>query len=230
LRGVGWTLIATGVLILLYVVYLLFFTNLETRAAQQELLDTWQSEIGALDRPATDPPQPDTPPDVSQPRLPAEPVDAAPPDPSPPPVETGDAYAVVWFERDGEPIVHDDPLFVVEGVALSDLRRGPGHYPDSQAPGQPGNLAIAGHRTTYGAPFAALDELVPGDAVHVVDRDGARWLYRVREQRIVAPSALWVVGPDPLDRGGAWLTLTTCHPRFSAAQRLIVFAELEPVP
>jgi sortase A len=138
----------------------------------------------------------------------------------------GDAYAVLWFERDGEPIVTDEPLYVVEGVTLDDLRAGPGHYPESDSPGGDGNLAVAGHRTTYGAPFWSLDELSDGDTIHVVDRDGEEWVYAYREQRVVSPADTWVVDEDPLETGAPTITLTTCHPRFSAAQRLIAWGEL----
>lgn len=212
-RTAGWTLIATGTLILLYVVYLLFFTGLTTSQAQQDLLEQWQLDHGPIDTAA----------------LPAVPRTGAPADaPAADPADPGDAYAVLWFERPGsdERPVHDDPLFVVEGVAIDDLRRGPGHYPDSAAPGEEGNFAVAGHRTTYGQPFYDLDALEPGDAVHVVDRQGREHVYEVLEQRVVAPGDVWVVGEDPLGTGRPMLTLTTCHPRFSAAQRLIVFAEL----
>lgn len=207
LRAVGWVLVAGGVLTLLYVVYLLFFTNLTTDRAQQQLLDQWELEVGAL--PGEPPPSESS---------------------SPEPVDPGDAYAAMWFERDGERIVHDEVLYVVEGVDLGDLRSGPGHYPGTVAPGGDGNLAVSGHRTTYGAPFYHLDQLQPGDEVHVVDRDNREWVYVVREQRIVAPTDVWVVEDDPLGDGQPLLTLTTCHPRFSAAQRLIVFAELDGDP
>lgn len=206
IRGLGWTLIATGVLILLYLVYLLFFTNLQTDQAQGALLDEWSLQFGAPDD-----------------ALPAEDLtEEGPADP----VSPGDAWAALWFERDGERIVHDDTLFIVEGTAVSDLKRGPGHYDESDDPGEVGNVAIAGHRTTYGAPFYHLDQLGPGDEIHVVDRNSRKWVYEVVEQRIVQPTDVWVVGNDPLGTGGAMLTLTTCHPRLSAAQRLIVFAQL----
>lgn len=211
IRGIGWTLIAVGVLVLLYVVYLLFFTTLTTDAAQRELLEDWELSYGAIDQ-----------------ALPGEEVDGDGAERAAEPVDPGDAYAVIWFERPstGERIVHEEPLYVVEGVSLDVLRRGPGHYPDSAAPGADGNFAVSGHRTTYGAPFYHLEELQPGDQVHVVDRDGETWVYEVEEQRIVAPSDVWVVGDDPLGTGQPTLTLTTCHPRFSAAQRMIVFATL----
>jgi sortase A len=134
----------------------------------------------------------------------------------------------MWFERPGsaEPPVHAEPLLIVEGVTLDHLRRGPGHYPTTAAPGQRGNFAVSGHRTTYGAPFYHLDDLREGDLIHVVDRARAHWVYEFRRQEIVEPTALRVIGPDPLGSGEPTLTLTTCHPRFSAAQRLIVFATL----
>jgi sortase A len=208
-RGVGWTLVVAGSIVLLYVVYLLWFTNLGTDRAQRELADAWDRTVPA------------------QPAAPgAEPAE----DPEPEPVELGDAYAAIWFERDGDPIVSEDVIYVVEGVSLDVLRRGPGHYPESDVPGGPGNLAIAGHRTTYGAPFWAVDELAEGDTIHVVDRRGDEWVYTFREQRVVAPTELWVVGDDPLETGAPTITLTTCHPRFSAAQRLIAWGELVGEP
>lgn len=199
-RGLGWTLLVSGAVILLYVVYLMWFTNLGTAQAQRELAETWQRQI------------------TSTPAEPDEEGDDESPEP-------GDAYAVLWFERDGEPVVVDDPLYVVSGVSLDRLRSGPGHYPDSSAPGQ-GNLAIAGHRTTYGAPFWALDELQAGDTIHVVDRDGEEWVYEYVGQRVVEPTDTWVVGEDPLEADAPTITLTTCHPRFSATQRLVAWGEL----
>lgn len=85
---------------------------------------------------------------------------------------------------------------------------------------------MAGHRTTYGAPFYHLDQLRPGDEIHVVDRQGRTWFCEVTVTRVVLPHETWVVGPDPLQTGTPVLSLTTCEPRFSAAKRLIVFAEL----
>lgn len=209
-RGIGWTLIAAGALILLYLAYLLFYTNLTTDQAQDALLDDWQAEYGTL------------PGEGEVAAGPTEDVEETPP------VDPGEAYAAIWFERPGsdEPIVRDGPLFVVEGVTLEHLKRGPGHYPGTAAPGHEGNFAVSGHRTTYGAPFYHLDQLQEGDEIHVVDRQQRKWVYVVKRQEVVAPTALWVIGEDPLENGVPTMTLTTCHPRFSAAQRLIVFAEL----
>ena len=215
-RWSGWVLIATGVVILLYLAYLMFYTNLITERAQGQLLEQWQLERGPIDTDAVTP-APDTP---------------AEPDTEDAPVEVGDAYAVMWFERPDSDVrpVHADPLFVVEGIDPEILKQGPGHYPDTAAPGRPGNFAVAGHRTTYGAPFYHLDQLRTGDEIHVVDRQQQTWVYRVTETRVVLPDETWVVGPDPLQTGSPVLTLTTCEPRFSAAKRLIVFAELTQHP
>jgi sortase A len=211
-RGVGWVLLVSGAVVLLYVVYLMWFTNLGTSQAQRELAESWERTTQTQGEPADD--EGDE----------AQQEDA---DPDENAVEPGDAYAMLWFERDGAPIVTDEPLYVVSGVSLDDLRAGPGHYPDSAAPGDDGNLGIAGHRTTYGAPFWSLDELREGDTIHVVDRDGQEWVYAYVEQRVVTPTDTWVVDePDPLELGAPTVTLTTCHPRFSAAQRLIAWGEL----
>lgn len=114
---------------------------------------------------------------------------------------------------------------VVEGVELRDLKNGAGHMPNTPLPGQPGNAVISGHRTTYGAPFHDFEELNPGDVIEVDTALGTH-RYEVRETIIVRPSEMWVTEP----REGSWLTLTTCHPKFSARQRLIVFAELVDGP
>jgi sortase A len=114
---------------------------------------------------------------------------------------------------------------VVEGVEVEDLKKGPGHYPDTALPGQLGNMVISGHRTTYGAPFYRLDELQPGDDIIVYDAKGP-YTYKVSETRIVLPTEIGVIAPS----SDARLTLTTCHPRFSAAKRLIVVAQLQGTP
>ena len=121
---------------------------------------------------------------------------------------------------------------VVAGVEVDDLRKGPGHYGTTPLPGQPGNAAIAGHRTTYGAPFGRINELAPGDEIIVETLQG-RFVYRVLPggrgmagrtpgHRIVAPTALEVLD----DHGDNRLTLTSCHPKYSSRQRIIVHAEL----
>jgi sortase A len=115
--------------------------------------------------------------------------------------------------------------YVVSGVSVEDLRTGPGHFPTTPFPGELGNAAIAGHRTTYGQPFANIDRLNPGDEIVVEMLGGGRYVYRVEWSRVVEPTEVDVVMTTEPDI--ARLTLTTCHPRWSAAQRLIVSGVLD---
>jgi sortase A len=110
---------------------------------------------------------------------------------------------------------------VVRGTDGATLRKGPGHYPTTPLPGVRGTVAIAGHRTTYGAPFRRVDELREGDEVEV-QMPYATFTYRVERTRIVAPDAVWVTRRVAHDR----LILSACHPLYSAAERIIVFARL----
>ena len=132
----------------------------------------------------------------------------------------------LWFERDGEPIVVPEPLAVGSDVEAATLRRGPGHYPSTALPGQPGNIGIAGHRTTFGAPFAAVDRLAVNDTVHLLDDHGREWVYTFVASAVVDPDEVWVLADDALGHVRDFVTLTTCHPRFSASRRLVVWAEL----
>jgi sortase A len=108
---------------------------------------------------------------------------------------------------------------MVEGTDSASLRKGPGHYPATPLPGMPGTVGVAGHRTTYLAPFRKLDKLNQGDEV-IVQMPYALVTYRVEERRIVAPTAVWVTRRVGYDR----LVLTACHPKYSAAKRIVVFA------
>lgn len=117
----------------------------------------------------------------------------------------------------------DVDVVVVEGTTLSALKAGAGHYPQTPLPCEPGNVSIAGHRTTYGKPFANLDRLKPGDEI-ILQTPIGTCTYRVeREPFVVTPSDTSVVGPTLAPA----LTLTTCHPKGSAAKRLIVRAALQ---
>jgi sortase A len=110
---------------------------------------------------------------------------------------------------------------VVQGTDTASLRKGPGHYPQTPFPGQHGTVAIAGHRTTYLAPFKTINRLRKGDRI-TVTMPYARFTYAFERRRIVPPSALWVIGRRRYDR----LVLSACHPKFSAAKRIVVFAKL----
>jgi sortase A len=113
---------------------------------------------------------------------------------------------------------------VVQGTNGPSLRKGPGHYPGTPLPGEPGTVAIAGHRTTYLAPFRTIDQLHPGNQI-VLQMPYARFTYLVQETRIVKPDALWVTHSVGYPR----LILSACHPLYSAAQRIVVFAKLAAV-
>jgi sortase A len=129
--------------------------------------------------------------------------------------QEGDPVGRIAIDRIGLTTV------VVEGTGAGDLRKGPGHYPGTPLPGQRGTVAIAGHRTTYGAPFRQIDKLRPRDAI-VLAMPYGRFTYRVERTRIVKPTDVWVTQRVSYDR----LILSACHPLYSAAQRIVVFARL----
>jgi sortase A len=116
---------------------------------------------------------------------------------------------------------------VIQGTDTTSLQKGPGHYPDTPLPGLAQTVAIAGHRTTYLAPFRHIDELRRGDRI-VVTMPYARFTYVVQKTQIVLPTALWVTANVGYER----LVLSACHPLYSASHRIVVFArllELEPL-
>jgi sortase A len=225
--GVGKTLIATGLLLFGFVAYQLWGTGIETARAQNSLGNEFEELLAAAPA-AADPTTTDSTPTDSTP------TDAAPTDPSTadPTVEnTAPAPGGV-----GEPIVEGDPIarielprigvdnIVVAGVDKNDLKKGPGHYPETPMPGQLGNSAIAGHRTTFGQPFFDVDKLENGDEIVVTTLAG-RFVYRVTGQEIVSPSDYQVIATT--DPTVATLTLTSCHPKYTARERIIVYAELD---
>ena len=206
LGAIGRVCITAGVLILLFVGYQLWGTGIREAQAQNSLESEFEQRIGGVEDDTT-----------------ATTVEAAPPGespttevaPPPPPPTEGDAVARLRIPR------IDVDKIVVEGVQVDDLKRGPGHYPDSPLPGQPGNAAIAGHRTTYGAPFNRIDELEQGDEILVTTVQGS-FRYEVQRQLIVSPDQVEVLD----DFGDSRLTLTACHPKYSARQRIVVVASL----
>ena len=115
---------------------------------------------------------------------------------------------------------------IVEGVGEAQLEQGPGHYPGTPLPGEPGNVAIAGHRTTYAHPFYNLNELGPGDSIYILTEQGF-FHYKVATSQVVAPTDVGVLDTVP---NQSTLTLTTCNPRYSAATRLVVIADFAPGP
>ena len=201
-------MIAAGVLILLFVAYQLWGTGLAEARAQRELKKEFEQLLARA--PTTSSTTTTTAaPGVSTTTPPATVSEAAPPPPA------GDAVAIIRIPKLGV------EKAVVQGVTLNLLKKGPGHYPTTPMPGQPGNAAIAGHRTTYGAPFFRLNELDPGDPILITTRQG-RFRYEVSRKLVVRPNDNSVLNSTDDNR----LTITTCEPRFSAARRLIVIAVL----
>jgi sortase A len=203
LRGAGWTFIGMGSFVLYFLVYQLVGTNAVTSRGQDELRNELQREWSV---PSGAPSQ--------QPKDPRKVV--------PRRVAAGKPLAVLDI-----PKIRLDNKVVVEGVGREELRKGPGHVPSTVLPGQDGTFGVSGHRTTYGAPFYRLNELAKGDTITVVTRE-AVYTYTVTRTAIVRPTDTQVLnnvtGPDGKPK--ATITLTTCHPRYSARQRLIVFGDL----
>lgn len=143
-----------------------------------------------------------------------------------------DRLAGLFAKRleDGKPIGRilipsiDADYVVVQGTEEADLKLGPGHYPDTALPGQGRTVAIAGHRTTYGAPFNRIDSIDVGDPI-TLEMPYGRFTYKVTRTRIVDPDQVGIVRDVGHDR----LVLTSCHPLYSAAQRYAVIADLQRI-
>ncbi len=133
-------------------------------------------------------------------------------------VSEGDAIG-----RLGVPSMGGDHT-ILQGTDTDTLQKGPGRYPETQLPGQGGTLGIAGHRTTYGAPFRNINDVEAGDEI-MLELPYARFTYEVKRTRIVEPTATHIVR----DVGRERIVLTACHPLYSAEQRYAVFADLEDV-
>jgi sortase A len=132
-----------------------------------------------------------------------------------PRLQEGHAIGRIKIDRIGLDIV------VVQGTETASLQRGPGHYKNTSLPGQPGTVAIAGHRTTYLAPFRHIDEIEDGDEVRV-EMPYAAFTYTVEKHEVVDPGDVEILNPVGYDR----LVLTACHPPYSAAERYVIFAKL----
>ncbi len=258
LGAIGRGLISAGVIVLLFVGYQLWGTGWQASAAQNNLGNEFEAQTGmqiasdaesmaaaarsnqeaiALNPNAllTQVPSLDGDGDGTQADVVGANFDEA----------TRQAILAQLYPDEGKPLARivipdiNVDWIVVEGVSVEDLRKGPGHYTTTPNPGQAGNAAIAGHRTTYGAPFHRVDELEPGDQIFVTTAQGV-FEYRVigfdETRRRGGDLGYFIVDPSEtqvLDQGDEnILTLTACHPKYSARQRIIVQAELvgEPVP
>jgi sortase A len=225
LGAIGRSMITLGVLILLFVVYQLWGTGIREAQAQDRLQHQFEQQlsdasggddaavVGGSD-PSTS--STSTPADSAPPTAPVTVTSVAPAAPSP---SEGDVLGKIEIPKIGL------SAYVIEGVGVDDLKNGPGHYPGTPLPGQHGNASIAGHRSTYGAPFANVDDLNPGDPITVTTLQGV-FHYAVTGQEIVSPDDVQVLD----DKGDNELTLTACHPKFSASKRIVIHASLEGTP
>ena len=201
---------------LLFVVYQLWGTGIQEARSQNQLENQFNDIIATAPAPTTIPTTVSTV-AASVSVAPTVPTTTLPLSTTPPAqVKEGDPLARIEIPKIGVDKI------VVAGVALSDLRKGPGLYPFSALPGQIGNAAIAGHRTTYGAPFFRVDELTAGDEIIVTTVDG-KFRYLVTEIKIVKPTDFSVLDQTT----DATLTLTSCNPRYSSRQRIVVKAKLD---
>lgn len=206
-HGIGELCITLGVVLLLFVAWQLWWTDIAAGQTQRQLTHRLEQQWG-------------------QPKAPHPSGSVAPADIKEIPM--GDAFALIRIPRFG----HDYVRPILQGVDLDILDRGVGHYPDSAKPGEVGNFAVAGHRVTYAKPFNQIAELKRGDAVVVETRD-TWYVYRVQSHTIVTPDRVDVVAPVPEHPGekptDRMMTMTACHPKFSARERYVVFSELDTV-
>jgi sortase A len=232
LGAIGRVMITAGVLILLFVVYQLWGTGIRERQAQDRLERRFNSivtedgdTIGGSST-STSATTTTSGPGASTTTATVPPVTA--------PTESLNV-------AEGDPVgkieIRDIGLtaYVVEGVAVDDLKEGPGHYPETPFPGQKGNAAIAGHRTTYGAPFANLDDLKLGSEIVVTTIQGT-FKYKVVDAAdpLHGTDAWKIVTPDQVevlnDFSDNRITLTACHPKYDLSHRIVVTGTLEGEP
>ncbi len=247
--GLGRVLITVGALVLAFAAFQYWGTGLAEARAQQELdgqflarLASVRNDLGDEENVSQTSAEAEHQPEPSERAERLDPAGTPAGDTAAPIFDIGEIPSI--GEAAGRiiiPAIGVDKTYV-RGVGRDELRKGPGHYPLTAFPGQPGNAAIAGHRTTYGAPFFDLDKLMPGDEIIVETLQG-RFRYLVNEHGagddesdaddvtplghfIVDPTATWVLD----DHGDSRLTLTACHPKRSAAQRIVVTATLDTTP
>jgi sortase A len=226
--SVGRLMMTSGVVILLLVAYQLWGTNLQTNRSQSELADEFADIVDETPSTTASTTASTTTTTTVADEPPATTPAQVAPDIAPP--AHGEPIG-----RFSIPAIGVTDFWTVEGTGTEELKRGAAHYPSTPLPGQAGNAAVAGHRTTYGAPLHNVEKLVPGDEITFTTVQGT-FTYRVIETLIVEPEDVWVIEPrNPTPEkpeGDDLLTLTACHPKFSAEQRIIVVAALvgTPVP
>lgn len=220
-RTVSELCVTVGALIVLFVVYVLFWTGVKADSVMHDQVDQLQrqwSRAAAVRQPAGSGGPAGSGAQASG-------AVASPSRPAPYPV--GKPFAIMYIPRFG--FTWNKP--VLEDTATDTLKKGLGHYSGTAQLGQTGNFAVAGHRRTYGDPFKDFPELRPGDAV--VLTDGSTWFtYRIDKGPYkTVPTDIEVIDPVPRTSGytrpGRYLTLTTCDPEWGHSHRLIVWAHLD---
>lgn len=197
----GDVLVTAGLVLLLFVGWQLWWTDVTANRVQQGTVSTLTHDFAQS-----------SPKSVTASETPKA-------------VPFGKAFAILRIPRFGA----DYARPILEGTSRDILQQGVGHYDGTAMPGAVGNFAVAGHRTTYGRPFHTIDTLRPGDRI-VVETKASYSVYAVKRHVIVAPTAVDVIAPVPQHPGTKptqrWMTMTACHPKYSAAQRYVVFAQL----
>ncbi|MDI3402791.1 class E sortase [Streptomyces cavernicola] len=227
--------LTVGMLIVLFVAYVLFWTGVKADGAMDSQIEQLQSEWAQGSVPAGEGAAPGdqgtgdqgTGADAKPETPTGDSGEAETSPPSPPAYQDGKPFAVMYIPRFGA--AWNKP--VLEGTGVETLKKGLGHYDSTAQLGQRGNFSVAGHRRTYGDPFKDFPRLRPGDPV--VLTDGSTWFtYRiVNKPYKTLPSDIGVIDPVPrksgLDGPGRYLTLTTCEPEWGHSHRLIVWAHLD---
>jgi sortase A len=205
-RGLGELFVTAGVVLALFVGWQLWWTDATAGRAQASTANTLQQQWDQTPTPTSSPG--------------AEVAGVVKP------VPIGKAFAVLRIPRFGKGYVK--PIY--QGFTQKILDKGVGHYNHTQMPGEVGNFAVAGHRVTYGKPFNLIATLRPGDAI-VVETATTWYVYRAVRHVIVTPDHTEVLAAVPQHPGQqptqAWMTMTACHPEFSARQRYVEFARLQ---
>jgi sortase A len=213
----GELLITVGVVLLLFVAWQLWWTNVESDAKQTETIRNFAQELGGSEGPVASDPAggaPSVPADYGPPKVAAAPGH-------------GGTIGIMYIPRFGadytRPIVQGTSTDVLDTLGL-------GHYSDTAMPGATGNFAVAGHRQTHGAVLDNIHTLVPGDKIYVQTKDGF-YVYVFRNNQIVLPSATDVLLPVPTQPAArpteAYLTMTSCNPRFGSQERIIAYSLLD---
>ena len=211
LQVIGELLITAGIILLLFVVWQLWWTNIAAASAQQHAVSEFAKESQGPVVPLS----------------PESPTAFGPPEVMSGPLAAGTVFGIAYIPRFGE--TYNRPL--VEGVAPAQLDTlGLGRYDTPTLPGGVGNFAVAGHRQTHGAVLDAIHTLVPGDRIYIQTKDGY-YTYVFRNNQIVMPSRVDVLLPVPTQPDAApterFLTMTSCNPRFGAEERIIAYSVLE---